>query len=47
MNWFMENKSVCGLFERKRGPSPEDDDGDKEDGSGDNRHCCSIKGAGE
>lgn len=31
MNWFKHDKSACGLFEGKRGPTPEDDDGDEED----------------
>lgn len=51
MNWFKHNKSACGLFEGKRGPTPEDDDGDEEDDeSGDSKHCCyycSVRGAGE
>lgn len=35
MNWFKDHKSACGLLEGNRGPSPEDDDGDKDDKSGD------------
>lgn len=34
MNWFRDDKSVCGLFEGKRCPTPEDDDGDEDDESG-------------
>lgn len=39
MNGFKDEKAVSGLFEGKRGPTPEDDDGDKDDESGDSRHC--------
>ncbi len=39
MNWFQHDKSARGVFEGKRGPAPEDDDGDEDNESGDSKHC--------